>query len=371
MEIWRWAALWVLCVGCGQGSAAVHDDASLREFLQDVVERHDIASVSAGAMVDGQLVHSAAAGVADARTGRAATTDTLYAVASCSKPVVGVAIARLMQRDPSLDLDTDIDEYLDWEEPFTHPAHPDVPITLRHLVTHTSGLAGDGPDDYDTYPKPDPDEALDAWLEGLLADDAYWLSSAPGASEAYSNLGAALAGLVVEKVSGQDFASFCNDEIFGALGMTDTRWRFGELSAEQQARTARPHGPDLEPYEHYGFNDYPSGQLRTTVPDFARLLGMLANDGVAPNGQVLLTATSVDRFESVPLFIEGGDDPDDVAAFDHSGGETGVTAYFTYREDGRGYLYFVNSDLDDDDLEILEEELSDTLATLAGIPTDH
>lgn len=351
------ALLTMACGGTTEADDGETPAADLQQTLERLVAKHQVAAIAAGVMRGGRLIEQAAAGMADDEAGIPARTDTIFLIASCSKPVVGTLIARLLDERSDLDLDADVNTWLQWPEPLRHPRHPNTPITLRHLVTHRGGIVADGPEDYETYPKPDPDQPLDAYLQSLLAEDDYWLDTAPGAKEEYSNLGTALAALVVEKASGRDFRTFSNEELFGPLGMNDTRWTYGELSASQQKRVARPHDEDLTPYEHYSFNDYPSGALRTTIGDFARWMAMLMADG----GDIL-SSDAVDEFHETPLFINV-----DGNVFDHSGGESGVTAYFAYDLEGRGIVYFVNTDLDDAATEALEEELTAALAALAGM----
>ena len=352
-------ALWMTCllVGCG-GSRASSEPTDFEGQLEVLVEAHKVASITVGVMRGGRIVRTAAAGFADVPAGKRATPDTIYAIASCSKPVVGAAIAKLTDLDADLDLDADVNAWLEWSPPLRHPDHRDVPITLRHLATHRGGMQSDGPEDYESYPKPDPAPGtLEPMLRALLADPAYWTDHAPGETEVYSNLGTALAALVVERAAGQEFSALSRAHIFDPLGMNDTRWFFREFSAAQQARIALPHSDALEPFEHYGFEDYPSGQLRTTVSDLMRFMASLSG-----HGKALLSEEARALFHEVPLLI--GDAGD---TFEHSGGETGVNTFFSYDLDGNGYVYLVNSDLEDTELEALEDDLGDLLAPEAGM----
>lgn len=348
-----WAALMApMVIGCDDDDGGDEADvgAGFGEQLEAIVSAHGVASISAGVMRDGALVASAARGLADVEGEREARLDTIYPLASCSKPVVGLAAAILADEMPDFDLDADVQDWLGWDPPLAHPDHPDTAVTMRMLLDHTSGIAANSPDDYDTYPAPDPDTALTEYLQPLLADRAYWVGE-PGQGELYSNLGVALAGLVIEEAAGQDFRRFCEARIFDPLAMGDTRWFYGDLGLDQRARHAIPYDADGMPYEIYAFNDYPSGLLRSTVPDFARLMAALSDEGRL-DGDQALPAAAVQRFHDETLSIEGGD-----GGFDHSGGEAGVTAYFTYDLDGAGYLYLINTDLDDDATDALEADL--------------
>lgn len=363
-----WALALAGCaLGCDDDGSTPADAGAptgeLAAQLDELIASSGVASISVGIMQGGALTTAVARGLADIAADRAATRDTIYGLASCSKPVVGLAAAILADEVGDFDLDGDVNDWLDWDPPLAHPDHPDRAVTLRMLLDHRSGIAGDGPADYDTYPKPDPDVGLQPFLEPLLADPGYWLFE-PGQGETYSNLGVALAALVIEQAAEMDFRQFCETRIFDPIGMDDTRWFYGDLSAEQKARHAIPHDPDGEPYAIYAFNDYPSGLLRSTVPDFARLMAALA-DGGWLDGAEVLPAAAVARFNDEGLSIDAYES-DGHRAYDHSGGEAGITTYFTYRADGAGYLYLVNTDLDDAPEEAFGEALNQLLAPAAG-----
>lgn len=370
---WSAWVVWVLAVCVGAGCEAGEDDSeadaevpsgTLEAALDRFIDETGAASIAVGVIADGALLTSAARGMADAEEGRGATVETIYGLASCSKPVVGLAAALMLNEIPEFDLDGDVNDWLEWDEPLAHPGHPEVAVTLRMLLTHTAGIASDGPADYETYPKPDPDMELAPYLQPLLADAEYWVG-APGAGYEYSNLGAALAALVIEEATQVDFREFCETRIFEPLGMDDTRWFYGDLSDEQRSRHAIPYDPDGEAYEIYGYNDYPSGLLRTTVGDYARLMIALAGEG-SIDGMQVLSAATVQRFHSVPMLILR-EDEGAVVEYSHSGGEAGISTSFSYREDGRGYVYLVNTDVEDDVLEAAEGALEAALEERAGI----
>ncbi|MCB9549646.1 MAG: beta-lactamase family protein [Myxococcales bacterium] len=364
MMVFKWLSWVLLVAGCGtiqefgevDGSPAARPEAPPpldRAFdakIEAIRQRHGVAAISIGVLRGGKLAQAGGAGQADPAAGIAARADTLYSLASVSKIVVGVAIARAMELGYDLDLDRDVNTWLRWSRPLRHPRHPGTPITLRHLVRHQAGIASDGPADIDDYPRPDPRQSLDAFLQGLLAQSAYWEDFAPGQGEEYSNLGASLAALVVQKAVGQPFEVFCNREIFGPLGMTDSRWFYRELGSSQRGRLAMPLDEDGEPYGHYGFEDWPSGQLRSTVADMAKLLEALIGDG-SRGGVRLLSAARVRQFQEVPLFIEA-----DAPSFEHSGGEAGVNTFVRYNESGNGLILLTNQDMDDDVFEAVITE---------------
>ena len=132
-------------------------------------------------------------GVADLATGRAVTADDPVRVASISKLVVAIGVLRLVEQR-RLDLDADVSTLLGW--PLRNPAFPDVPITLRLLLSHRSSLT-DGVD----YVLP-----LDAELRTVLANPKAWEAGhRPGTWFHYTNLNLPVIAAVMERATGERF----------------------------------------------------------------------------------------------------------------------------------------------------------------------
>lgn len=352
---------------CGGRSAAGDDagattgggteSAALAESLATVRAETGVRSISAIAWRDGQIVAQAATGTADARTGTAAAPDSIYMIASCSKPVVGLALALLAEEQP-IELDADINVWLEWPEPPRNPAYPDEPITLRQLVTHQSSLVADDDSEYDTYARPDPPADMTAYFEAELTDPERWADFAPGAQSLYSNIGAALVAHVIEQASEVPFSEYCRSRIFEPLGLRDTGWFFGDFDAAQVARMARPHDEAGEPLEHFGFANWPSGQIRTTTGDLARLWRAVQAR------QAPFSEANLADFEGVSFFIQADAE---ALVYDHGGSEYGVGAYFTYDHAGNGYAYLVNHEQPEADADALDETLGEVLGALSGV----
>ena len=192
---------WLFCLaialaGCEEGDdfpasgAGAATDATLDQGLASVRAAHGFTSLSVAVFDVGAATIPGVSGSANTKKAKDATVDTIYMMASCSKPVVGLAIARLVEQK-KLNLDADIGTWLDWTP--RHPSHPSVHITLRQLATHRAGIAADGPEDYATYPKPNSSQPLGAFLKAHLAKPEAWVETAPGEAESYSNTGTALA----------------------------------------------------------------------------------------------------------------------------------------------------------------------------------
>jgi CubicO group peptidase (beta-lactamase class C family) len=204
----------------------------------------------------------------------------------------------VLVQDGALDLDTDINKYLPFEVHI--PKTPNVPITMRMLLTHTSAIR-DRDNVWGTpwstpslYFHGDSPISLGSFCRSYFAPDGSryerngnFYERAPGTRYAYSNLAVALAGFVAESVSGTDFDAWCRRRILRPLGMTDSGYRLADIHASNIAMpyTASPRG--FEPIFQYGYPDYPDGALRTSAAHLARWLGSFMNFGSFQGARVL------------------------------------------------------------------------------------
>ena len=137
------------------------------------------------------------------------TQSTCFRIASVSKLVMSFAALSLAE-DGLLDLDADISGILGYR--VRSPHAPDLPITLRMLLTHTAAITDDGP--YGTRGM-----QSGCTLRELLEDPASWRSESPGAAFHYSNLGAGAAGVVLEHAAGMPFDDILHARVFHPLGI--------------------------------------------------------------------------------------------------------------------------------------------------------
>lgn len=175
-----------------------------------------VPAVSWGVVHDQELVASGAFGLANPEAGLEATTDTRYSICSISKLFTSVAL--MQQRDAGkLRLDDPVAQHLDWFD--IQDAHPaDAPITVRGLLTHSSGLPRESDFPYWTdpdYPFPTSDQ-----IRARLGSQQTLYPSARYYQ--YSNLGLSLVGEIVVATSGQDFDTYLHESLLDPLGMSDT-----------------------------------------------------------------------------------------------------------------------------------------------------
>lgn len=195
-------------------------------------------------------------------------------VGSITKTVTGAAVMQAVQ-DGKLSLDADINTYLPFR--VTNPFFLDVRITLRQLATHTSGIADRWEVYRDTYywgaDAPEPvGEFLKAYLvpDGSRFAKQNFLPILPGTHREYSNIGAGLAGFIVEQAVGQPLAEFTKRRIFEPLGMSRTFWRLADVPAGSRSTLYVGQSGLSIPIPLYGMTTFADGGLRTSVNDLSR-----------------------------------------------------------------------------------------------------
>lgn len=230
-------------------------------------------------VVDRQgLRHLQATGLADVAAQRAMRPDTVFWIASMSKPITAVAVL-MLQDEGKLRVDDPVERYLPAFAALKTADGQKAHLTLKHLLTHTSGLS--------------EASATAARAAHNLSDliPAYLaapLRFAPGSQWAYCQSGINTAARVVEVVSGLRFDVFLQQRLFTPLGMTHTTFYPSRLPASVERVTAYRRDPGTgllmaaPPRNDYGPDELPplgNGGLYSTGPDYARFCQMLLNGG--------------------------------------------------------------------------------------------
>jgi CubicO group peptidase (beta-lactamase class C family) len=174
------------------------------------IGRGDIAGAVVVVVKDGHVPVAKGYGDADVKSGRKVDpARTLFRPGSISKLFTWTSVMQLVEQK-KLDLDTDVNTYLDFKIPATFGK----PVTLRDLMTHRPGFEETIKRLFATDPKRMP--ALGEGLKAWVPDEIF----PPGDTPAYSNYGAAIAGYIVQRVSGEKFEDYVAHHIFAPLGMT-------------------------------------------------------------------------------------------------------------------------------------------------------
>jgi len=232
--------------------------AKLSEKINAALQKSGAPSVSVAVVEHGAVVFARAYGKADLAAGRAADANTRYAVGSVSKQFTAAAIL-LLQEQGKLSLDDKVAKYF---PQYTRAGE----VSIRQLLSHTSGYEDYAPQDY-TIPewtKPTtPQAILDRWAKRPLNFD-------PGTKWQYSNTNYVLAGEIFEKVSGQPLLAFLRANIFDPLQMTSAGDCSVPRAGDAVAYTRYALGPP-RPAQREGPGWYfAAGELCMTPSDLAR-----------------------------------------------------------------------------------------------------
>jgi CubicO group peptidase (beta-lactamase class C family) len=180
-------------------------------WLEGQIAIRQLPGVVVGVVSDQDLIWVKGFGQADIEAGRPMELDTRFRMASHSKLFTATAIMQLREQG-KLRLDDPVTEYLPWFT-FRPTAPDDPPITIEHLLTHSSGLpreAGSHWSDLD-FPTAGEVKALMSQRQAAFSPEVRWK---------YSNLAYTIAGMVVEQVSGVSWADYLQKNIFDPLGMS-------------------------------------------------------------------------------------------------------------------------------------------------------
>jgi len=268
------------------------DSASLDSIIEAEMAARHIPGVATSAIKNGQIVWSTGHGWANIEDSIEVTDTTLFMLASISKTITAAAVMQLWEHD-SFDLDDDINEYLPFE--VRNPFHPDSIITFRHLLTHTSSI-NDNWSVMVYYPGDSPIPLGQYLADYLVPGGAYfdsilsYNSWAPGTQMEYCNTAVALVGYLVEAIA-DSFPRWSQDSIFAPLDMYETAWFLSQLDINNIAMPYYWQGTAYVPYGHFGYSDYPAGQLRTSSLQLAKFLIAFQQYGMIDTVRVLDSTT--------------------------------------------------------------------------------
>lgn len=203
----------------------------------------------------GRVVDAKGYGFADRASRSPVTVDTLFALASASKPITAMAVMKLVD-EGKLTLDTAAFAFLGLDQPADPRA---ASITIKNLLNHSSGLPRDVPGKTD-----DP-------LDTARAAARSRLQFAPGTQQVYSNAGFNVLGAIIEKASGQSYVDYVRAAVFAPAGVT----RFGTLQPGQAVPgQALRYGDDGQPVvdQQRGGGRTPAGGWVLSPSDMVRIL---------------------------------------------------------------------------------------------------
>jgi CubicO group peptidase (beta-lactamase class C family) len=256
-----------------RGGAAPRPAAGAQPFLDRLRAATGTPAVSGAVALGGKVVFSGGAGMIDLENHVAATGNSVYDIGSLSKAVTAIAVMQLVEKR-RISLDDDVRSYV--------PELPDkgATITIRHLLTHTSGIRHYRPTDFPGTPDNENIQPIASWKDGLRFFAADPLLFPPGKFFYYSSYGVNLLQGVVEKAAGETFEAYLGEHVWKPAGMASASFDIPERIVPHRARSYRiDHG---SVYNYY-YNDlrykFASGGMIASVEDLARL-GAALNHGL-------------------------------------------------------------------------------------------
>ena len=309
------------------------------------------------------------------------TKNTIQNIGSVSKTFIGLSLLKAQELG-KLKLDDAVNDYLPFD--VRNPNHPDIPITIRHLATHTSGILDTDFYDSKAYVLKDIDSSLSKQLElneqfnppntmspmidflqKVLSTEGEWFlaegfsTNRPGEIYEYTNVGATLAAAIIELATGTSFDQFTSDHILKPLKMSSSGWSFENVQMSNHTKLYA--NPENE-IPFYSLITYPDGGLITSVNDLGKYLSELIK-GYSEDGS-LLTQPSYEELFKEQLEAKNIPDRDEENDYDdeyntgifmgftpksyigHTGGDPGIATFMFFNPNTKtGRILMINTSI--------------------------
>ncbi|WP_289645378.1 serine hydrolase domain-containing protein [Maribacter aestuarii] len=359
---------------------------SLTAELDSIQKNGEIIGFAVAMVNQDGVLYEKGFGLSNLETKVKYDENTIQHIASVSKTLIGIALMKAKEMG-KLDLEDPIENYLPFK--VINPNYPNETITIRQLATHTSGINDteqymnrawiltenqDLTNVSTDYPAqrlnpPELNIPMEEYLNGYLAvngayyqDDNY-INFKPGERYNYSNIGATLCALVIEKATGQLFDSFTEEHILKPLGMNSSGWSLENVDIQKHSRLYR-NDNTLLPF--YTAITFPDGMLISSSSDMAKYLVELIK-GYSGEGTLLKKESYRELFTehleeqnfesrnagnpyngdySPALFIGHSA----LGYIGHSGGDAGVATWMYFDKEKKiGRYIVINCDMGNDE----------------------
>lgn len=255
--------------------------------LEEITVHWGIPGLAVGIVENGEIVYARGFGVQSLETQTPVTPDSIFCVASIAKCFVASAILQLIEQG-KLELDAPLSQSLPY---FRLDDERYRQITLRQVLSHTSGMPDMDENEYDelvAHPEYD-DGAAERYVRALSSRK---MIAAPGECFAYSNIAYNVLGDLIAKISGQTFEGYMKEHILRPAGMPDSTFYFPDVPRE---RLAVPHlrAPQMmvNPIYPYHRGDAPASFLHSTVVEMCHWAITSLNRGIYREERILTPAS--------------------------------------------------------------------------------
>ncbi|MCF8405544.1 MAG: beta-lactamase family protein [Bacteroidales bacterium] len=294
----------LLLSGCGK-DVPTHD---IDIEIQKVMAEKGLPSVSACVIKNNAIVWQQSYGYSNKENQLKASDETIYHIASISKLFIATAIMQLEEQG-LINIDKDVNNFIPVS--IRNPHFPGTPITVRMLLTHTSGIAWPQTyrealgiwEHFEPDQAPPPSEWVPQFLipSGEHYNPLIWKHTAPGTFELYSNIGSNVLAYIVEQVSGHNFREYCMEHIFLPLDMQNTSYNYADLELSKMAVLYNDNNTIQQAFDD---RIYASGGLKTTIQDLSRFMITYINKGEL-DGQRVLQENTVEKMFEIQNKISG------------------------------------------------------------------
>jgi CubicO group peptidase (beta-lactamase class C family) len=245
----------------------------LDTIIQDDLKHQRIPGAAVALVHEGRVIFSQCYGYADIEKKVAMTEDTYFMVGSLTKSFTALAVLKLIEQG-KINPNADIKKYIpDFSIRKFHDE--EAPITVNHLLTHTSGLM------IDYYARfTSEKEYSDAELLSQLQNE--YLCFKPGSACKYSNVGYRLLSMIIERVTGESFGSYLEKEVFKPLGMNNS---YFDYTDDMALRMSKGHNGNVE-ISRVDTEDKSASGLFSTLKDMTVFLKFLTSKDIPSNGGI-------------------------------------------------------------------------------------
>jgi CubicO group peptidase (beta-lactamase class C family) len=317
--------------------------------MKDVLDKEHVPGAGAALVVNGEVLWCGGIGQADIAANRAASCDTEFRVGSISKTFVALALLKL-QEEGKINLYARLQDVAP-EIPFKNRWEATHPVRIVNLLEHTAGF--DDMEFSEVYNLRDRYDfpLLEVFKRFRKPQTARW---PPGTRMSYSNPGNAIAGYLIEKITGKPFDQYIRDTFLRPLGMERADYPFTDANKPLLAAAYNGNPPKVVGYPFIYLR--PAGDLKASPGELAKLVQFLLRRGKTGEGQ-LVKPESILRMETPETTlaaknglllgyglcnyssVEGG-----VVTHGHDGGIDGFVSSYRYMpEQNWGYIVLLNS----------------------------
>src|SRR6202158_4403247 len=340
----------------------------LKKAMKDVLDKEHVPGAGAALVVNGEVLWCGGIGQGDIAANRAGSCDTEFCVGSISKTFVALALLKL-QEEGKINLYARLQDVAP-EIPFKNRWEATHPVRIVNLLEHTAGF--DDMEFSEVYNLRDRYDfpLLEVFKRFRKPQTARW---PPGTRMSYSNPGNAIAGYLIEKITGKPFDRYIRESFLRPMGMENADYPFTDANRALLATAYEGNPPKASSYPFIYLR--PAGDLKASPGELAKLVQFLLRRGRAGDAQ-LLNPESILRMETPETTlaaknglrlgyglcnyssVEGG-----VVTQGHDGGIDGFISSYRYMpEQNWGYVILLNGDNSQQALESLNHLAIDFLS---------